>query len=164
MSAKTELLALLNTANSTSYTEAQVSFGNPTNIAGAEAGQPNTKITVSGIEAAGYTGSKELSYKRLDLAKTFEGHPLTSAGPETAGKLQEVLDDIFAATGVRIEAEDLTNAADVDFTQPSITLTAKGTSVKWTGSVVVTTSTDLRNIEPSIATTTLPGFEYPTIA
>ncbi len=164
MSAKTELLALLNTANTTSYTEAQVSFGNPVNIAGAEAGQPNTKITVSGIEAAGYTGSKELSYVRLDLTKTFEGHPLTSAGPESGGTLQEVLDDIFTATGVRIEAEDLTNAADVDFTQPSVTLTAKGTSVKWTGSVVVTTSTDLRNIEPSIVTTTLPGFEYPTIA
>lgn len=164
MSAIQELLSLLNTANSTSYTEAQVSFGNPANIAGAEAGQPNTKITVSGVEAVGYTGSKELSYVRLDLTKTFEGHSLVSKGPETGGKLQEVLDDIFTATGVRIYPEDLTNAADVDFTQASVVLTAKGTSVKWTGSVEVATSTDLRNIEPSIVTTTLPGFEYPTIA
>lgn len=164
MSAIQELLALLNTANSTTYTEAQVSFGNPTAVAGAEAGQPNAKITVSGKEDAGYTGSKELSYIRLDLTKTFEGHALTSKGPETGGKLQEVLDDIFTATGVRIEAEDLTNSADVDFTQAKVVLTAKGTSVKWTGTVEVATSTDLRNIEPSITTTTLPGFEYPTIA
>lgn len=164
MSAILELLALLNTANGRSYTDAQVQFAAPAEIVGAEAGQPNTTVVVSGIEAAGYTGSKELSYKRLDLTQTFTGHTLESKGPETAGTLQEVLDDVFAATGVRIYPEDLTNGAAVDFTQPSVTLTAKAESLKWLGSVVVNTSVDLRDISGEISTATLPGFEYPTIA
>lgn len=164
MSAILELLALLNTANGRSYTDSQVEFGVPAVIEGAQAGQPNTTVTVSGIEAAGYTGSKELTYKRLDLAQTFSGRTLESKGPETAGTLQEVLDDIFAATAVRIYPEDLENGAAVDFTQASVTLTAKATSLKWLGSVVVNTSVDLRDISSEITTSELPGFEYPELA
>lgn len=163
MSAVQELLQLVNTANSRNYTLAQVQFGAPAVIDGATAGQDNTTVTVTGIEGAGYTGSKALTYKRLDLATQFAGHSLISKGPETAGTLQEVLDDIFAQTGVRIEPEDLSNAADVDFTQASVTLTAKAGSLKWIGSVEVATSTDFRDVSAEITVTSLPGFEYQTI-
>ena len=163
MTAKQELLALLNTANGLSYTEAQVSFGEPS-VASATDAAHNTDLVVTGVEAAGYTGTKTIHYKRLDLATVFAAHPQTSSGPETGGTLQEVLDDIFAATGVRIYAEDLTNDAAVDFSQPSVTLTAKAGSFKWTGSVTVTTSVDLRDISQQITVDTLPGFEQPTIA
>ena len=163
MSSKTELLALLNTANGTHYTEAQVSFGAPA-VAAAPDADHNTEITVSGVSAAGYTGSMALKYKRLDLATQFVGHPQSSSGPETGGTLQEVLDDIFAATAVRLYPEDFSNSASVDFSQPSITLTAAATSLKWVGSLVVTTTVDLRDISASIATDTLPGFEYQTIS
>ena len=163
MSAKQELLALLNSANGRSYTEAQLSFGVPA-VAAEPTAEFNTEVVVTGESAAGYTGTKTIKYKRLDLATTFAGHAQVSVGPETAGTLQEVLDDIFAASGVRIFPEDLTNSATVDFTQPSVTLTAAAGSYKWTGSVVVTTSVDLRNVGQEITTDTLPGFEYPTIA
>lgn len=163
MSAILELLALLNTANDRSYTETQVEFDDPVAITDPEVGQPNTTVVVSGIESAGYINSKELSYTRLELAQTFTGRTLTSAGPATAGTLQEVLDDVFAETGVRIYPADLQNAAAVDFSQPSITLTAKTTSLKWLGSVVVNTSVDLRDIETEITVATLPGFEYPAL-
>lgn len=163
MSSIEALLLLLNTTNSKAYTLEQVSFGNPSNIVGAEAGQPNTHITVTGVEAKGYTGSKELSYTRLDLSKQFEGHTLESFGPVEGGTLAEVLADIKAQTGVEILAEDLSNAADVDFSQASITLTAKATSVKWIGSVVVQTRTDLKDLGVDITTATLPGFEYAVI-
>lgn len=158
------LLALLNTANTKTYTASQVTFGNPSNIVEAEEGQPNTHITVTGVEAQGYTGSKELSYIRLDLTKQFEGHPLESFGPAEGGTLAEVLADIKTQTGVEILAEDLSNPADVDFTQASVTLTASATSVKWIGSVVVTTRTDLKDLATDITVATLPGFEYQVIA
>lgn len=161
MSAKQELLELLNSANGRSYTEAQLSFGVPA-VAAEPTAEFNTEVVVSGESAAGYTGTKTIKYKRLDLATAFTDMPLTSSGPETGGTLQEVLDDIFATTTIRIYPEDLSNAAAVDFTQPSITLTAAAGSYKWTGSVVVTTSVDLRDIGQEITVDTLPGFEYPT--
>ena len=163
MSAVQELLQLVNTANGRSYTLSQVQFGAPAVIDGAQAGQANTTITISGIEGAGYTGSKALTYKRLDLGTQFTGHSLSSQGPDTAGTLQEVLDDIFAQTGVRIEPEDLSNGSAVDFTQPTITLTAAVGSLKWLGSVTVATSVDFRDVSSEITTTDLNGFEYQSI-
>ena len=80
MSAVQELLQLVNTANSRNYTLAQVQFGAPAVIDGAQAGQDNTTVTLTGIEGAGYTGAKVLTYKRLDLASCASWELFTQVG------------------------------------------------------------------------------------
>jgi len=162
MSALTELLALFNSANGTSYTTSQVRFGNPT-VASAPDASHNTEIVMYGESSGGYTGSVNLKYKRLSLATQFDGVTLESTGPETGGTLAEVLADIKNHTGVEIFEEDLTNDPSVDFSSGSLILTAHSTSLKWTGTVTVTLHTELRDISGA-STTTLPGFEYATIA
>lgn len=157
------LLALLNSANSKAYTLEQITFGAPADIVEAGVGEPNTTVTVTGVEAKGYTGSKVLSYKRLDLTTQFEGHTLESYGPAENGTLAEVLADIKAQTGVEILAEDLSNDSVVDFSQPTLLLSAKAGSYKWTGTVTVNTRTDLKDLNSDITVATLPGFEYATI-
>lgn len=161
MSTLTELLALVNTANGTNYDASHVAFAAPAVV---DHNGKNTSIVVTGKAGGGRTGSKTLYYTRLDLAQQFTGHPLTSSGPATGGTLAEVLADIATATGVSIDAGDLSNAADVDFSAGTVTLTAKADSLKWVGSVVVTLTTDAIDINSELTVDELAGFNYATIS
>lgn len=163
MSSKALLLALINTANTTSYTDVQVAIGNPVVIDGAQAGEANTTVTVSGKPEAGFSGSKDLTYKRLDLAQQFLGKTLAAAGPATNATSEDILDDLEAQYALGIEAADIVVEV-VDFSSGTYTLKANPNSFKWIGQVAVNVSLDTVDIGPSLATTDLPGFEYATLA
>jgi hypothetical protein len=61
------MLALLNTTNGTEYTEEDVSFGPPVVYSDVAHPDYNTKVVMTGI--GDYTGTIDLFYKRLDLAR-----------------------------------------------------------------------------------------------
>lgn len=160
------LLGLVNTKNSTAFTEAQLTFGAPSVIEGALEGQRNTHVTVTGVTAAGYKGDFELSYTRLDLTKAFEGVAggLKAFGPRTSGTTLDLLDDIKLQTGVELTADDIVEEA-VDFSVAGThVLKAKAGGLKWIGQVDVAISLDLEDINDTLTQGDLDGFTYPVIA
>lgn len=163
MSSKSELLALINTANGTAYLDTEIGLDAPAVIKGAAAGQPNSTVTVRGQAAAGYTGQQTFSYKRLDLESVFSTVTLVAHGPRANASVADILDDIATQTGVVIPAEDMV-AETVDFLQSSYTLKAAAGSFKWIGQVKIQLVVDLVDIEPSLQTTTLSGFDAPVLA
>lgn len=70
------MLALLNLTNGTEYTAEDVSFGPPVVYSDAAHPDYNTKVVMTGI--GDYTGTMDIFYKRLDLAReimyrTYQG-------------------------------------------------------------------------------------------
>ena len=165
MSYITDLIGFINAKNGTSYTEAQLSLAAPAAIEGAQDGERNTSIVVSGVNAQGFTGTKTVNYFRLDLTKTFEGVAggLNAKGPRDTGRSTDILDDIFAQTGVQLEAGDIVDEA-VDFSAAgTYTLKAAPGNLKWVGEVAVSITLDLVDIEPTLANGDVDGFTAPVI-
>jgi hypothetical protein len=164
MSAKTELLALINAANSTTYTEAQLSFGAPVAIEGSDQAKiHNTHVTVSGNSAVGFTGSKVITYKRLFLESVFGAVSPVSSNPAGAGTVQDILNDLATVYGVVIDIEDVVDEAVIYTNGGTYVLKAADTSYKWRGQLTVSLTVDLVDVEPTLAQDTLSGFEEPTL-
>ena len=166
MSYVTDLIGFINAKNGTSYTEAQLSLAAPAAIGGAGEGERNTSIVVTGVNAQGFTGSKTINYFRIDLAKAFEGvvGGLNAKGPRDTGRSTDILDDIFAQTGVQLEAADIVDEA-VDFSAAGVyTLKAAAGNLKWIGQVEVNITLDLVDIEPTLANGDVDGFTAPVIS
>lgn len=166
MSHITDILGFINAKNGTSYTEAQVSLGVPAVIGGAQEGERNTSIVVTGVPAQGFTGTASFNYFRLDLTKVFEGvvGGLNAKGPRDTGRSADVLDDIFAQTGVQLAPEDVVDEA-VDFSvEGTYMLKAAPGNLKWIGEVAVAITLDLVDIGPTLTQGDLDGFTAPVIA
>ncbi len=163
MSSKSELLALINSANGTSYAEADMTFDAPAVIEGAAAGASDTNVTVHGVAAQGYTGQQTFSYKRLDMETVFGSVTLVAHGPRANAGSADIIDDIATQTGVVIPMEDVQDEV-VDFLQSAFILKAAATSLKWKGQVLVSLVVDLVDIEPTLQTTEQAGFTAPVLA
>lgn len=166
MSHITDLIGFINAKSGTSFTEGQLTVGVPAAIEGAQSGQRNTSVEVSGVPAQGFNGTKTINYFRLDLAETFAGvvGGLNAKGPRESGRSADVLDDIFVQTGVQLEASDIVDEA-VDFSAAgTYILKAAPGNLKWIGQVEVAITMDLVDINTMITDGDVDGFVAPTLS
>lgn len=125
-----QLLAMINDANSKSYTFSDIEFDPPQQTTQGEA--ENTLCNVRAIPGSGLKGSVTVYYNRLDLETLFTGYLDIPIDPTTT--LSEILDGILDEYGINLSADDVTYAA-TDNAQG--VLTAKGGSFLLTGNVDV---------------------------
>ncbi|MNE00904.1 hypothetical protein D3C80_933280 [compost metagenome] len=158
-SAIQNILDLVNGANvGQVLTTAQVTVGNPSAVAGT-AGR-NTEVTLTAI--ADYTGTQTYAYTRRSIA--------TDAVASTApAKVDTLVDDTEAEAVAKVvtalglvagEFDISAYTAPVDeSTDGSVTLTAKATSLLYTGVRVVVLSLQDVSLATATPVTDLDGFE-----
>jgi hypothetical protein len=158
-SAIQNILDLVNGANAgQTITSAQVTVGAPSVVAGT--GGRNTEVTLTAI--ADYTGTQTYAYTRRSIA--------TDAVASTApAKVDTLVDDDQAESVVKVLAALGLVAGEFDYsafsapvdadTDGSITLTAKATSLLYTGVRVVPLSLADTSLASATPVTDLDGFE-----
>jgi hypothetical protein len=158
-SAIQNILDLINGVNvGQVITEAQVTVGNPSVVAGT--GGRNTEVTLTAI--ADYTGTQTYAYTRRSIA--------TDAVASTApAKVDTLVDDDQAESVVKVLAALGLVAGEFDYsafsapvdmdTDGSVTLTAKATSLLYTGVRVVPLSLADVSLSSATPVTDLDGFE-----
>jgi len=147
------LLDLINDANATSFTTADLNFSNPLPL--AEGASRNTQVNVSGTGTTTFTGTKPVTYDRLDLAVLFGGLNLSILDTGEYATTLDLLPIINGRYGLAMDATDIEDAPlDLDGAYPKAqTLVAKPTSYLYTGQVAVRLTT-VSEPEPSDATIT----------
>jgi hypothetical protein len=150
------LLAIVNSTNTTTITDNQVTFGAPTSVA-ADADIANTTVLVSATPLNGYTGDVLVTYRRLLLTASVVSPSLN-----------------FVVTGVKTEAEIKTQIATVlnifesDFDLTIVppaefgnkndgTIVAKVESLLYAGTVIISVEWS-ESLDSAITTTSLTGF------
>lgn len=162
-SAQQILIDLINESNATALTVADVTFSAPTVQA---SGNRNTGITITAVANSGYTGHRDLTYDRVDLAqvpgsrnKVFNIGSVTSA--------LGLLPAINAAYGINLTADDVYDDAMPTFggTDPLETevfvLRAKPTSLVYRGQLELTMDGNDVDLATLITVTELNGLNYP---
>ena len=151
-------LALLNRDNSTNFTLNQIDFISMEPTQGSFA--RNTKITVTALPNAPYSGTEDVFYNRLDLAEQWATTVCVARidGPTNA---VDLLPAINATYELNITADDIVNDAVTGDTHELI---ASASSLIWTGSVMVTIIPEI--VDPELPLVEefenagLPGFQY----
>lgn len=127
-----------NTATSTNITEAQVTAAAPTTVAGT--GGRNTSVELTGIDGQGIEGSRTFSYTRQSLAtgavaSTAPASVTVAEGDDQAASVAKV------ATALGLLASEFDASAytapEDQSTPGTVTITAKATSLLYTGVRVV---------------------------
>lgn len=121
----------------------------------------NTKLRVTARPGnTFYTGFADVFYNRMDMSQLASFNPFLVSMPPGISILT-VLNTIRDQYGVQLTTDDISDATTVDkngdgaFT--AVTLTAKSTSLSWTGSVTLTFG-GLPNISTAFVSAILPGF------
>lgn len=160
------LLQYLNAANSTTYTENDLTFTAPKVVAGTwrdDTTDHNTAIRAMGKEGGKYQGRKVLTYDRLDFASLayVPGFKIMATGKTTAHQL---IDLITHFNGVRLTVDDFEDTPIVDDGNGnlSVVISAKPNSIGWIGSITVPVQPGGIALEEAVATPVLPGLNYPT--
>lgn len=163
---KASVLAYINAANSTTFTDAQVEFGTPALTNGSWQGNTTTKnsvVRLTAKEGSGFEGTTIVAYDRLkldDLAN-LQGVKIRANKPTST---IDLLAGFKYYAGMILTADDieptpLTDNGDGTY---SGTLTAKSSSLGWIGSLpIVVTQGGLR-MDELVVDTDLDGLNYPT--
>lgn len=157
------LVDLINTANTTTFTPEQLTFGAPVADPGDDPeGTRNTKVVATAVPGSGYAGNRDLWYNRL-YAESFFSQASLDAGkdgiiripPATVGAGITLFDAVAyleTSYGIVIDKTDL-NA--VDAVQPingELTFTMPSSSLMWVAgtfqALVEDEGTDVSNILP----------------
>lgn len=151
---KTKLLELINSSNfpPIPLTDANVVLGAP--VANDGGARWNTSISVTAKPGQGFTGSRTLFYRRLDLAIL----PVLSFPAANALDAQSLLNLLNLHSGAELELEDLQ-----DFTIPAVgpgasascTLVAAVGSLRWIGQQTITLAGAMVDCDPPAAVPTL---------
>ena len=163
------LVSLINDANGTTITPAQITFGPPTPINGLR----NTEIVVTSVPAAsvpaGTTplppGSVAVTYNRLNL-NAIPGVRNTSFSNSSATNISDLLPQINAAYKINLTAADIIDAPLPIFTSniPNETigfvLVAAPGSLVFIGAVELTLINTSVQLSSIITNTVLNGFIY----
>lgn len=172
---------LINEANpglDNPISQANVSLGTPTAIAGAAWPASNTSIVVSpGAGSGDYIGRQTLTYRRLDLSALFRGQVIqikkfkSIVGSNTGTvmfTIYQLLADINSQYGMNLTEDDVNNGnilrlgtlEDGQYTT-TVTVTTKATSLGYTGSFQLKWLNTKQSLEDMVTVRTLGGRLFP---
>lgn len=140
-------------------------------------GQPelNTVVTGSAV-GTDYIGRKPFNYQRLTLNSLFRGMvvQINKYSPNQAGAnsvvftIYQLLPVINTLFGLNLEQDDIVdgnilrgNTQEGGFYTTTVTVTAKATSLGWTGSFALKWKSAPQDLESMITTTSLPVRRFP---
>lgn len=163
---KQVLIDQINTDNSTSLTDALISFGLPT--AAQEGSAKNTELTVSAVPGSGYTGSVVVEYNRVSLAD-FVGSKVLDFQKGDADNLSDLIPEINALLGTNLQPDDYVDVALPTFTgtpneEHDVQLAAAADSLAYLNSITITVKGADIPLSSVITTTVLNGLVAPTVA
>jgi len=168
-SSKLALLALLNADNKTNLTLEQIALGAPAAIADAAAGQRNTTVAITGVDADKLSGSVDVKYTRQDIAKSLTVTTYDFSNPDaTAAEVAaEIVSGVLAKQPVPYEEGTYTAvataiAADDAKSQSgrynwSVAITLNGHYVL-TGAAEILVNSSKQDLSAVVGTTDLNGF------
>lgn len=159
------LIDLINTDNSSSLTEALVTFGLPT-VAGGASPARNTELTVSAAPGSGYTGSVLVTYNRVGLSTL----PVISTRPAEfqlgdAVNISDLIPEINALYGINLTPADYVDGPLPTFTgelneEHDVQIVAGADSLVFFGSLTLTLKAEDKDLGTVITITALNGLTY----
>lgn len=159
------IVDLINSTNATSLTKANLTFG-AVSVLGS--GNKNTGVTITAVAGSGYTGTRDLTYDRIDLA-TVPGSRSTEFALGTATMAVDIIPAINAAYQLNLQPEDYENDALPTFDgatphdkKPFI-LRAKAGSYIFRNQVSLLIDGNDIDLATLITTTELNGLTYPIL-
>lgn len=163
---KASVLAHINAANSTTFTQADITFGLPTPTNGSWQGNTtskNTAIRITAAAGSAFEGTTIVTYDRLkfDDLINIKGFKIKANEPSTT---HDLIAGIKYYAGMILTVDDIeptpmTKEANGTYTG---ILTAKATSLGWIGSLpIVVTKGGLR-MDEMVVDVNLDGLNYPT--
>jgi hypothetical protein len=164
----TDFLLALNTANSTSYTVNDITFGAPEALSGTWKGvvtTRNTGIRVTAKAGGAYMGKRDLTYDRLNLASlTATNLAGFQCSAYNVTDVHSLLPMLKYWTGIQFSTDDLVNNPLVDNgnNTSTTTLQAKAGSLGWIGSATLIVTRGAAPIDQLVTVTSLNGLNYPT--
>ena len=156
-----KLFELINTSNGTNLVPGDIRIGLPSAWA-AEEDFRNTKITIDGVLDRGFTGTKELYYRRPDLGLLFKDVDVSVVVPHVNASTVDVLSSLntqFPALGLSVDDVDLLPVLD---NVEETTVTATENNLFWCGTFTVRVRRELIDIRTLFTMQTLDGFNYAT--
>lgn len=162
-----DLVALINTANSTSFATTDLTFGTPVATNGTWQGNTvtqNTAVTVTGVSSgqSGYTGSVSIVYDRLNFASlaNISGWAIQANKP---AKISDCLSAIAYYTGLKLTAADIVDGPITldGNNNATFTLQAAANSLGWYGSVSLSMTYGGIDFAAAASNTALSGVNYP---
>lgn len=163
-----DVLAAINTANSTAYKVSEINFGVPEALSGTWKGQVtsrNTGIRLTAKAGSPYQGKRDLTYDRLNLATLNATNlPGFKCAAYNATTVHTLLPMLQYWTGIQFTTDDLEDDPLVDNgdNTQSVTLRAKAGSLGWIGSAPLVITKGAAPIDQLITVTSLNGLNYPT--
>lgn len=172
---------LINEANPdlpTSATATNVRLGTPTALAGTPWPALNTKIELSGVPGSmDYIGRRNIQYRRWDLSAMFRGvvvqvrkHTEASLGSATnvMFTVYQLLNDINTKYGILLTERDVSdvnilrgNTQEDGRYTTSVQVTAKATSLGFTGSFTLKWVDAKKSLSDMITVQEIPGRKWP---
>lgn len=159
------MCALINATNATSLTKNDITFGA---ISVQASGNKNTGVTITAKAGSGYTGTRDLTYDRVDLA-TIPGTRSNEFALGSATKAIDLIPAINAAYQLNLQPEDYENddlptfdGVDPQEKKP-FTLRAKAGSYIFRGSVNLLIDGNDVDLAQLITVTELDGLTYPAL-
>lgn len=161
-----DFMALLNSANSTSFVAGDFDFSTPKVIAGTwqeAATNKNTAVRVVGKAGGKYQGKVDILYDRLKLDDLVHVKGWRALA-DTPASAHALIAPISYFTGIQLTVDDIEDNPVVDNGDGSFTatITAKAGSYGWTGSVPLSIKQGGVSLITSITQPLLPGIDYPT--
>ncbi|QXO10868.1 hypothetical protein pEaSNUABM54_00042 [Erwinia phage pEa_SNUABM_54] len=166
---KLALLALLNADNKTNLTLDQVALAAPAAIADAAAGDRNTTVTVTGVDADKLSGSVDVKYTRQDISKSLSVSKYEFSNPAATAEevVAEIVSGVLAKQPVPYEEGSYTAvataiAAEDEKSQGGlynweVAITVNGHYVL-TGAATVLVNSSKQELSAVVGTTDLNGF------
>ncbi len=156
------IVDLINADNATSLVKADLTFSAITVLG---SGNRNTQVTITAVGGSGYTGTRDLTYDRIDLA-TVPGSRSVTFPIGSATNAVDLIPAINAAYQLNLQVADYDNdplptfTGTPDETHP-FTLNAKAGSYIFRGSVNLIISGNDVDLADAITVTELNGLTYP---
>lgn len=158
------VLDLINNDNTTTITEAQVTFGLPSAAPG-ETPPLDTQLTLTAVALSGYTGSQTVTYNRVPFS-TVPGSRSTTFALGAAVNISDLVTAINAAYQLNLQPADFVDGALPTFTdeEPGETLpfdlVAGEDSLVFSGTVSLLVQRNDIALSSVITTTALSGLVY----
>lgn len=160
VSAKQRILDLLNELNlpPKALTAINVKFGQPEVL--PDEGLVNTKVTISAVPGRGYSGSVDITYRRLAIGEILQAPTLRSLDPFTEDL---VLASINNAFGLFLTVDDMQpfDIPEIPAGESQVLqLRAKEGSLGWLGGVDITLEHAKPTLDLVVGIRTLPIFRH----
>lgn len=165
-SSKADLLALINSANGTTYLPTDLQFAAPQVVAGTWRDIPsamNTAVRVTADPASAFQGTTVVLYDRLNLAALSSLPGLRSLAPAPV-TVNDLIPGLKYYNGLDFAVGELVDSAIINDGSGNLSavLTAAPGSIGWVGSVTIPVKIGGTPLDSFAPNTALPGLNYPT--